>query len=496
MKPTIRLLSLLLLIYAFRLLLPLNPQIIRFHGDEAIISRNALEMFKKGIPNKNWNLLGSEGGPISRFPSLWYFLQGAVIYFLGPSLPSLKFFSLVTDFGIAVLLYLITKAYFSHKTAIATVLLYSTFPISIHFSLTGYQNIQSTFFLLLTFFLLTFTRKTKIPPKNTIFIFAGITAGLSMYFYLSSVLIPILSLTFLFYWYRSQKKILVKNSLSFLLGFVPAIGPFFYHSLTQYNFLTGRSSALSLSTDTAITTREIIVNQITHFFKGFHAGSMNGSGMHYVNLPLFPNLLVFSFFLLGFFYALFKWKKKGHLELLAIFCCTSLTGGLLTEAPPAPQRLIHLFPLSIIFVVLGINLLFKSSKKAKLPYVLIILLLFGLNIFSFLTQNILQNKEILKPEYFFYKYYSQHSYNYPVYAHIPKHLLPQIYFHSKGKIDPQFIHSSPEFLSVAKPFLFLTDQNGLNFLDKNPSLEFTQLDWNHPEKHLTGYQLFLVGNSP
>ncbi len=494
-KPGLCLLLILLLIYLPRVLLPLNPDTVRFHGDEAIGSKNAQITFTRGINEGRWKLLGSENGTLNRFPALWYYLQGSVIYFLGPSLFSIKFFSLVTDFGIAILLYLITKNYFGKKTAIATTFLYSTLPISIHFSLTGYQNIQSTFFLLLTFFVLIRAKRPKqIKKTNLLFLIAGITAGLGMYFYLSSSLIPVLSFAFLFYWYKKQKKTLIKNTLLFLLGFVLTAGPFFYHSFTEYNFLTGRSSVFSLATDQATSFTEIAMNQMSRFFEGFYTGIMNGSGMHYVNLPLFSNPLIFLLFLLGFSYALFKWKKNGHFEFLIIFCCTSLAGGLLTEAPPAPQRLIHLFPLSVVFVVLGINLLLKPFKKRNFFYIPIIFLLFSFNLFSFITQNIPQNKKIPKPEYSFCQYYSQHDYDHFVYTHIPIHMLPRIYFYSNGQIDPQPVRSSSDLLSATKLFLFLTDEEGIKLLTESPALEFTKLNWNHQDKYPVKYQLFLVND--
>lgn len=111
MKPFL----LLFLIYLPRLILPLNPQNVNFHGDEAVISQEALRMFQQGISQNTWDFFGSGLGTVSRFPAPWYYLQGAIIYFLGPSLFSLKIFSWITDLGIAVLVYLITKPFWSKE---------------------------------------------------------------------------------------------------------------------------------------------------------------------------------------------------------------------------------------------------------------------------------------------------------------------------------------------------------------------------------------------
>jgi 4-amino-4-deoxy-L-arabinose transferase-like glycosyltransferase len=479
---------LIFLVFLSRLLLTKNPSLLYFHGDEAIISQNALNMFKEGIQEAKWDFFGSGKGTLCFFPAPWYYLQGAIIYFLGPSLFSIKLLSLFTDFGIALLLYLIVKNNFHRKINTTVIPLYLTFPISIHFSLTGYQNLQSTFFLLLTFFFLT---QKRIKASLSL-IAAGISAGLGMYFYHSSFIIPLLSLVFIFYLHRKWPRRLARSIFFFLLSFALIAAPFFHYSLTEYNFLTSRSSSFSLSTDTAVTLQEIFINQTSRFFKGFYGGVMNGSGLHYVDLPLFPNLLIFSFFLLGFFYALINWKKKECFFILLIFLATSLSAGLLTEAPPAAQRLIHLFPLSMIFVALGADQTFTFFKTKNSHRLVVIFSLSPLNLFSFINQNIPQNQVSLGPEYSFSQYYRQHSYHYPVYVHLPPHMFSRIFFYSEGQIKPlkHFSFLDPQTA------LFITDQTDDELSDQGLSPQLALQDWSYQDKYQTTYRLFLVDNFP
>lgn len=271
-----------------------------------------------------------------------------------------------------------------------------------------------------------------------------------MYFYLSSLLTPLLSLSFIVFYRRRQLKKIITSLSSFLLAFAFSSAPFFYHSFSKYNFLTSRSSVFALASQENSPFLSVVINQFSRFFKGFYSGSFNGSGMHYLNLPLFP---YFFLFFTGLFYSLFTLRQKGHFEFLAIFSSTSLFGGLLTEAPPAPQRLIHLFPLSAVFIFLGLKFICRSLPGFKKTPLLLILSICFLNLFSFVSQNLTKYQKIPKPAYSFYQYYRQSNHHYPVYTHIPLHLLPQIFFYSKGQISPQPIN----FSSALPPFLFLTD---------------------------------------
>lgn len=71
------LISLAMIIWALSI-----PTQLFFHGDEAIISQVAYNTFRESLSNHQWNFLGHQSGTISRFPALWYILQGGIIYLL------------------------------------------------------------------------------------------------------------------------------------------------------------------------------------------------------------------------------------------------------------------------------------------------------------------------------------------------------------------------------------------------------------------------------
>lgn len=229
----------------------LYPSSISFHGDEAINSRNAQISFEIGVNTGVWNLLSSGQGTLNKMPALWYFLQGGLIYLLGPSLLSVKIFTIISDLILCCFIYLIIKKLFDKRLALFATILYLSLPIAIHFSMTGYQNLQSTVMLFASiYFLCLIINTSKKQELNYYCLTSGIICGVSLYFYLSSVINPVICLMIIFSififedrnnFYKKLKYFL--NSLIyFFTGFIiPAI-PFLYYSFYKYDFANGRSS--------------------------------------------------------------------------------------------------------------------------------------------------------------------------------------------------------------------------------------------------------------
>jgi len=274
-----------------------------------------------------------------------------------------------------------------------------------------------------------------------------------MYFYLSSVINPLTAI--LFSLFVSFSFIPV-----FLAGFLITSGPFLVYSIFEYNFISGRSSAYDFwfSQNSPL---EFLVLQAQKFFNGFYFQPMNGSGSFYVNLPAIPNLIVLIFFLLGLIWLIFNLKKPFSLFLFFIFILTSVFGGLLTVNPPAPQRLIHLFPVIAIIISLGIHLLSRVFRHRILVYFLSVIVVV-VNIKSFLTQNLPIYRSLRRNEYLVSQMLQNKSI--ALFTQIPIHKNPQLYFYSFGKISPipaSQLDIFPQILGTSTDnrtsFYFLTD---------------------------------------
>jgi len=486
------------LVYLGRLLLLFFPDLIFLNGDEAIVSHNAQVAFQEGLDKNRWEFLGAKAGTLNYFPALWYYLQGLIIKVLGPGVASIKFFSLFTDIGILLLIYSLAKEWFDKDVAKATALVYSTLPISVHFGMTGYQNIQSTFFLMAMLLVLSKTRRIiDERERRAKIVSAGLICGLGMYFYLASLATPIIGLLIIFFRLNSDPQKFLKAVGFFLLGFFVASGPYFVFSFTNYNLIFGRSSIYYFWLENSHFF-SILKNQLIRFLKGFYPGPMDGSGLHYTNsLPGFPNIITLLLFWLGLLGNIVKKRKQwGVLESIVVLSLTSLFGGILSESPPAAQRLIHLFPFMALFTVLGAKYLSAVLKKGlplkirpkRSPFWLFVLIGLLGNVYSFITNNIDVYRKLPKTELAFSRFYKKKGFNLPLAIHIPEHKKDQIFYYSNGLISPVKIENFK--ISHYSKFLYLTDMVGVNEIKDFPGFVSEDLAWDNNEN----FKLFYVFN--
>ncbi len=471
-------------VYFFRLLFLFWGKSLPFHGDEAIVSENALLAFNGGLSGK-WEFFGAKMGTLNFFPALWYYPQGFLIRILGPSLSSAKLLSLVTDLAICLLIYFIAKKWLNRSKALAASLIYASLPIAIHFSMTGYQNIQSTLFLLLSLFA---ALKRKEDASSKTFLIPGIFCGLGMYFYLASLINPLILTTIFFFWFRKNIKKFFSKLFFFAFGFLITTSPYLSYSLFQESFISQRSNTYNFWLGEASVGKTLLL-QVGRFFSGFYPLPMNGSGMHYLDLPALPNLLSFIIFIVGLIAIARRLIKNlpGAFELIIIFISTSLLGGILTENPPAPQRLIHLFPVIAFVIFFGIEgltnlsqtILKKKSISQPLFWSLVLIIILGDRL-SFYKKNLPLYQESNPTEISFVNYCQKSNLRIPILTHIPIHKVSQIFFYSKGAISPQPIDYDFE-LNQARDFLYLSDYDGLDLIRTGSEKKLDRLEFDNHE---------------
>lgn len=487
----------IIFLYSLRIILFSDPTNVFFHGDEAIISRHAQQLFLNGIHRGEINLLGSGEGTISRFPALWYFVQGFVIYVFGPSLLSIKLFSLFTDFLICLFGYLMVKQLISKPAGFVFALLYATFPISIHFSLTGYQNIQSTFFLIASIYCL-----FHFPPHHHRHQFGMVLTGLltafSFYFYLSAFVVPpIIIVSFLLVCIRDRVNFrgYISSVVFYLFGLLAGLVPFIAYSFYHYQFVLGRSSAFFIRQIDGNLAPALFA-QAVRFVTGFlPSGFMKGEGIFYPGLPGISTWPLFLLFIVGIIYTLYRRNSLGITALIAIVV-TSIFGGILTNDPPAAQRLIHLFPAIIIISSLGIEALTKfiNSKlsfiRQSTIYASLLLLVVASNLYCYFFINLPTyhreyNQDVADISLLFIRKSS------PLFFAAPVHKIDQIYYYSRGTINPIMVNSCQQLTISHSPIqYFLADESSLLLRDC-PLVQARQVLWTWPISggHITLYQL-------
>jgi 4-amino-4-deoxy-L-arabinose transferase-like glycosyltransferase len=462
---------------------------------------------ESGLAEGKWELLGAKSGNLNRLPAICYYLKGGVIKLLNPSVSSIKFLAFLTDLGISLLLYSLMLSWFGQGLALATVWVYASLPIVIHFGMSGYQNIQSTFFLFLMLLFLTKGKKKKSRGESH-FLTAGVAAGLGLYFYLSSIVNPLIGLLLIFFWFVNDYRYWLKVTWFFLVGLIVAAMPFIIFSLFDYNFIGGRAPVYSFwSKETDLLGK--LGSQASRLILGFYPGPTNGAGMHYINLPAFPDFFFLFLFLLGLGEVIvgLRKSKPGFLELLLVLLVTLVFGGILTNNPPAPQRLLHLFPVIASLIVLGIwrlaqilgNLVAalrieELSQLRPQSFLVIISLFMGtLAFYHFLKDNLPLYQNLPRSEYFFSQFYLKKGFREPVFIYIPVHKRDQIYYYSRGLISPISVDRyslSEKTLNyrcgVGNWFLYLTESRGVNFLSPEQFLVQEKINWPNRE----GFFLF------
>lgn len=477
----------LLLLFVFfikAIFISLYPSSISFHGDEAINSRNAQINFQTGINSGVWNLLSSGQGTLNKMPALWYFLQGGLIWVLGPSLLSVKIFTLISDLILCCFIYLIIKKLFNKSLALFATALYISLPIAIHFSMTGYQNLQSTVMLFVSiYFLCLITNTSKKQELNYYCLTSGIICGVSLYFYLSSVINPIICILIIFsiFIFEDKNKIYNKakyffNSLVyFVTGFIiPAI-PFIYYSVYKYDFANGRSNEYMFSQLKSDFAGTLII-QTKNFLKGFlPSGEFNGFGQHYIKASILPGTVIFILFIIGLLICLKKINQRIYFVSLIIFIVTSVTGGLLTKDPPTSQRLIHLFPLIIFFVIFAINLI-----KIRWIQSIFVIYLIIINIKFYLSTNIPSyQKKLDKDVCEISKIITQKDQK--IFFYAPIHKKDQIYYYSRGRIKLVPI-SQNFFANIDSGYYFVDYKNLGLFKDRFSEVRVIK-DWTNIYDH-------------
>ena len=476
---------LITVLYSLRGILFIDPSNLYFHGDEGIISRNAQNNFINTVNLGKWNLFGSEEGTLNRLPAIWYFIQGFIINVLGPSIFSIKFFSLITDFFICVIGYLLLKKFLDHKFGLIFILIYATLPISVHFSLTGYQNIQSTLFLIISvyFLLSSFQNQTN---KSFFLLLSGITSSLSFYFYLSATIVPVILICCLFCF---SLKNFFKTFTIYLIGLIEGLIPYLASSYFHYSFITGRKEAI-LSFNFSKNIFELLFTQVKTYLSGFlPTGSMSGSGFFYGYLPGFNSWILLVLFLVGIIFIFSKRNLLGIISLVTIVV-TSITGGILTSEPPAPQRLIHLFPFMVIVICFGLKFITHFVNK-KFFLLFIVAIIFSTNVYFFIHSNLST----------YHTFFNQDVSDIfrivtvnpkPIYFSTYSTKINQIYYLTNGLIDPQVIYNCDnryESLQRFKSIYFVV--GGSNIL---PNCDFRESitlvkEWNTVFGPTSLYQL-------
>ena len=327
-----------------------NPTIV--HGDEASFGLSAVT-FVKGDADNPFTVAWFS------FPSLFAILQSLSISLLGQTIAALRIPSAIAGALTVVALYFVVRSMFDRETALLSGLFLVGLHFHVNFSRIGTNNIWDGLFFPLTLGALWIGWQRG---HRAAFLLAGLSLGLSQYFYTSSRLLFPIALLWLLLASLSNRASARANLPNLLaMGLVTAVvlmplGWFFIRHPNEFMAPMERVTVLGRwlteeTSRTGLSAWQVLLNQ------------MKLSSLAYTQIPVTywyqPDVPILRaipslFFLVGAALLLTRWRdSRTWMALLWWFAITA--AGALSESTPAAQRYVAAAPLCALVVGYGIS---------------------------------------------------------------------------------------------------------------------------------------------
>lgn len=235
----------------------------------------------------------------------------------------------------------------------------------------------ATTLILLSFFLL--TKRKKIIDFALLGTVLGFSLGLHAAVRVFLVLIPLILFN-LFFLQKEIFKLKLKKTLVLVVFFFIGFGPRIWNSDLNILFQSNKSYSFALKVNSFLEILHRYGKSLLVWFKEPLQTRYPGTS------PVFP-LILFSFFVIGFFYLFLAFRKRvKFLSVLYFFIfLIPLTNSALTDTLNFGHRLVPLLPLGSIFAGVGIYFFLSKIKWriAKRITTAVIFLYLIFNLFNF-----------------------------------------------------------------------------------------------------------------
>ncbi len=340
-------------ISAFLIRVVLSGRIpILLTGDEASAGIVAVD-FSKGV----WNniFITSWYG----FPSFFFAIPSFFIDFLGHTTEAIRIPSALAGALTVTVSFFVARAMFGNHAAWFTAVFLATFNFHIHFSRIGLNNIWDGLWYIVT--IGAFWYGWQKDRRNA-YVLAGLSMGISQYFYPSSRTILVLILIWIILAVIFDRPRLRHASINLALFFFVALIislPLLWHYVIYPNVFWEPLDRVALTSswlkqeviNTAMPAWRIVLNQI-----GLALGSFTYYHLRAWYTPELPLLRPFSagLFLIGLI-LLFLRKEKWHFIPLILWVLAFMAIGGLSESTPAAQRYVAAAPVCALIIGFGLN---------------------------------------------------------------------------------------------------------------------------------------------
>lgn len=357
----------------------LNDFLPSMHGDEGEmgeLARLALRGPASGIRPQPLPLFGI--GFLDH-PTLFHYLQAPALVLFGDSLSGLRTLSAIFGALCVPPLYLIARRGWGQIAAVTAAWLLAVSHLHIHYSRIALNNIQSvwTIVVLVMLFVLAFSQQRQQQnqqqqqqqrPAVLLLILAGLTIGLSQYFYYGSRLLPVVAGIYLLF-------LLFKRQFSFaqFLGLAMATlvpySPMLYLYSRNWQSFLNRTQGVSVISPEGVAhilggdatwPRDIpwLLWEQLKRNSSFFVDKGDSSSFYLQDLPAFDPLTVLLFWL-GLGLVLTRGRRFQNFALLVWVGTGVVLGGILTNDSPYGPRLIMMVPAVYLIAAVPLQRLYN-----------------------------------------------------------------------------------------------------------------------------------------
>jgi 4-amino-4-deoxy-L-arabinose transferase-like glycosyltransferase len=294
------------------------------------------------------------------FPGLYFFIPAASIKVFGPTLAALRIPSILAGSLTVGLTYLAGRTLFDKRVGLLAAFLLAGFPLHIHFSRMGLNNVWDGLFFVFVIGAAVYAWRHE---NRAAFIYAGLGLGFSQYFYVTSRgLLALIFLWFLLMGLLDRarfKRLLPDMTLmgTIILVITLPLAWFYFHHQNEFWAPFVRVNAFGeglSSTSQAINTDlwEGIPEKI-------RVGLLSFMGLPIYNMWFpseapFLSMPIAAFFMAGLLFLLSRRYEGGNL-LIGLWLLLFLFIGSFSDVSPPPQRYVVVAPACLLVAALGLS---------------------------------------------------------------------------------------------------------------------------------------------
>jgi 4-amino-4-deoxy-L-arabinose transferase-like glycosyltransferase len=403
-------------------------------------------------------------------PALWFWIVSRCLKMAGSTLAMLRLPAALLGAATVLPLYGFIRGTWGRYAAIAGTAILTCSASNIHYSRLALNNITTQFFWIVCFFFLLRGLRSRRPLDWAV---AGLSAGLSEYFYYGTRLLPFILILFFcfllaFHWRLARQYLngLVLLTLGYLIGF----GPLLSHFIWKPNLYFGRGASLMTwsphipmrfqDLQTAWKTvwpvvRENLLGISTH-------GSQDIIYYAPLLLPAEAALLV-----LGVALLLWHWRHPAAFLMLISGFGVLFVGGTLVAGPNSVPPLINhwtpAFPAFYVALAVPIGA-WTASAKAELPidlrWILPVTLAIGLLLLGWSNLNFYFRRYYADPANLRSSAYRSAQQNYEIQTAQSRYqasLGPGYHVFTIGKGSPPYDAATTRYLVTDQEWTMLPD---------------------------------------